>query len=60
MTLLGFLVIVALIGLLFYLVDKYIPMDPPFRTVLRVVAVFIAILLVLSLFNIVHFPFKLF
>lgn len=60
MTLLGFLILLVILGLSFYLVDKYIPMDPPFRTVLRVVAVVAAILLVLALFNVVHLPFRLF
>lgn len=58
MTLIQFAVIVVVGGLIFWLIENYVPMSPPFKTVLRVVAVVILILLVLALFGVMNLPFR--
>lgn len=40
---------ITLIGLLLYVVETYLPLAPPIRMVLRVVAVLIAVVLILRL-----------
>lgn len=57
MSLVAFFVVIVIAGLVFYLLDTYLPMSPPFRTTLRVIGVLVAILLVLSL---IHLPLRLF
>lgn len=59
MTLLTFIIALVVLGLGFYLVENYIPMSRPFKVVVRVVSVVILLFLVLALFNIVNFPFRL-
>jgi hypothetical protein len=59
MTLLTFGLAVVLCGIVFYLVDRFIPMSAPFKTVIRIVAVLVAIFLILALFNVVNLPFRL-
>ncbi len=43
---------IALVGVLLYAVEKYVPMDPGVRQVLRIVVI---VLLVLSLLSLVGF-----
>ena len=59
MTLVSFLITLCVIGVIWYLVYKYVPMPAVFKTVLNVAAVAIAILLLLSLFKIMPLPFDL-
>lgn len=59
MTLLTFLIILVIGGLCWYLVETYVPLPAPIKTVLRVVLVLILILLILALFQIVPLPIKL-
>lgn len=37
------LILIVIVGLILYLVETYIPMSPPFKTILRVVVVIIII-----------------
>lgn len=39
---------IALIGLCIYLIETYIPMDPMFKTIIRIVIVVVAIVWLLS------------
>lgn len=59
MTLVGFFIALILLGLVFYLADRYLPMAEPFKAVLRIVSVLVAIFLVLALFGVFNFPFRL-
>lgn len=54
-----FLIMLVVLGLVFYLVDRFIPMSAPFKMVFRIVSVVILIFMVLSLFNFVNLPFRL-
>lgn len=42
------LVVLIILGVVLYLVETYIPMSPPFKTVLRIVVVVILILWLLQ------------
>lgn len=52
MSLFGLLVILALIGVGVWALTKYVPMAPPFKTIITVVAVLVAIYLVLVYFDV--------
>lgn len=45
----AFIVLIVIFGLCLYLVETYIPMSPPIKTVLRVVVVLIIIVMLLQL-----------
>jgi hypothetical protein len=59
MSLLQFFVFIVVLGLVWWLVDAYLPLPDPVKLVIRVVAVIVLIFLVLSLFGIVTMPFKI-
>jgi hypothetical protein len=44
--------VLIILGLCLYLVENYIPMSPPFKTVLRVVVVILLVLWLLQAFGI--------
>lgn len=46
----------ALIGVIWWLIDQFIPMAEPIKTIIRVVFVVLLILVFLSLFGVVQFP----
>ena len=50
------LITLVIIGLVLYLVETYIPMSPPIKTVLRVVVVIILCLYLLKMFGLYDFP----
>ena len=52
MSLIAFVIIVAILGLVVYLVETYIPMSPPFKLVIRVVVVLVVILWLLQIIGI--------
>lgn len=52
MPLISLLVVLIIVGLILYLVNTYIPMAAPVKTVINVVAVLILCLWLLSLFGI--------
>jgi hypothetical protein len=47
------LVVLIIIGVALYLVETYIPLSPPIRTVIRVVVVLLLVLWLLQMFGIV-------
>lgn len=47
---------IALVGLLLYLVETYIPMAPPITVVLRVVVVIALVLWLLRVFGVADLP----
>lgn len=59
MTVLSFFIAALVFGVCFYLVEKFVPLHPPFRIGIRIVAVFVLIFMLLSLFNILPLPFNL-
>jgi hypothetical protein len=50
MGLLELIVLLVIVGLILYLVENYIPMSPPIKTVLRVVVVLVLILWLVRVF----------
>lgn len=56
MGLVQFIVLLVVLGVVFWLIETYLPMSEPFKTLLRVVAVLVLILLLLSMFGIVNVP----
>lgn len=46
------IVVLVILGLALYLIETYVPMSPPFKTVLRVVVVLALVLYLLSAFGI--------
>lgn len=46
----------ALVGLVLYLIDTYVPMDPVIKTVIRIVVVVCVILYLVRLFGIADLP----
>ena len=44
------------IGVCLYLIETFIPLADPIRTVIRIVVVLFSILLILSAFGVVHTP----
>jgi hypothetical protein len=48
MGLIYLILVIALIGLCIWLIETYIPMDPMFKTIIRIVVVVIAIVWLIS------------
>lgn len=46
----------ALLGLVLYLIETYIPMDPAIKTIIRVVIVVCVIVYLASLFGVMDLP----
>ena len=51
MSLVGLIIVLALIGLLLWVVNAHIPMDPKIKTIINVVALIVVILWLLSAFG---------
>lgn len=52
------LVILVICGVVLYLVNTYIPMAPPIKTIINVVAVLILCIYLLQFFGITHWDFN--
>ena len=52
------LIVLVIIGVVLYLVENYIPMSPPIKTVIRVIVVLLLCLWLLDFFGIYHFNFR--
>lgn len=50
------LLVVVICGVCLYLVEQYVPMSPPIKTVLRVVVVLLLVLFLLRAFGIGDIP----
>ncbi len=50
------LVVLVIVGVCLYLIENYVPMSPPIKTVLRVVVVLILVLWLLQAFGIYEMP----
>jgi hypothetical protein len=58
MDLITFLIVLVIGGLVWYLVEHYVPMPDPVKLVLRVVLVLVLACMVLALFGIIDLPFS--
>ena len=59
MTLITFVIALVVIGIIYYLVTRFIPMPEIVVTVLNIVLVLVVIFMLLALFNIMSMPFAL-
>jgi hypothetical protein len=50
------LIVLVICGVCLYLVESYVPMSPPIKTVLRVVVVLFLVLFLLRAFGVADFP----
>lgn len=53
MTLIGLMLVLVVCGVALYLIEAYIPMSPPIKTVLRAVVVLVLVVWLLQLFGVV-------
>lgn len=59
MTLVTFVVTLLVLGIIAYLIDRFVPLPEIIRTVLGIVLVVVVILMLLALFNIMQLPFAI-
>ena len=50
------LIVLVIVGVCLYLIENYVPMSPPIKTVLRVVVVLILVVWLLRVFGITDLP----
>jgi hypothetical protein len=50
------LIVLVVVGVCLYLVENYVPMSPPIKTVLRVLVVLILVVWLLQVFGITNLP----
>ena len=53
MDLIQLLVVLVVVGVVLWLINNYVPLQPPFRTVINVIVILILCLWLLSVFGIV-------
>ena len=56
MTIVGLLVVLIIIGVLLWLINAYIPMAAPIKTIINVVIILIVVLWLLQIFGIFNEP----
>lgn len=52
----GVLLALVIVGVVLYLVEVYVPMSPPIKTILRIVVVLFVVIWLLSLFGLLNMP----
>jgi hypothetical protein len=55
-SILGVLLVVVLVGVCLYLVNTYVPMAQPLKTILNVLVVLLVVVWLLSAFGLVNLP----
>lgn len=58
MTLVAFLVTLIILGIVWYLVYRFIPMPEVIKTVINIVLVLVVIFMLLALFGVMSLPFR--
>lgn len=56
MGLISLVLMLALVGLVLYLIETYVPMSPPIKMLIRIVVVVVVILYLIQLFGISDVP----
>ena len=59
MPIISIIVVLVVLGVVFWLVDTYLPIAEPFKTILRAIVVLALCLWLLSVFNIINIPMRL-
>lgn len=52
----GLLIVIVILGVILYLIENYVPMSPPIKTLLRVVVVLIIVLWLLQVLGVYDLP----
>lgn len=52
MGLIGLIIVLAIVGVLWWLVETYIPMPPPMKMIIRVVIIVVVVLWLLRVFGV--------
>ena len=52
MTIVSVVVVLCVVGLLLYLVNNYLPLQPPFKTIINAVVIIAVVLWLLSVFGV--------
>lgn len=52
MSIIGLIVVLVVVGVALFLIENYIPMSPPIKTVLRVVVVLVLVIWLLQAFGV--------
>ena len=50
------LIVLVIVGVCLYLIENFVPMSPPIKTVLRVVVVLLLVLFLLRAFGVADLP----
>lgn len=53
MSIIGLIVVLVVVGVCLFLIEQYIPMSPPIKTVIRVVVVLVLCLYLLQAFGLI-------
>jgi uncharacterized membrane protein len=53
MSILSVVIVLCVVGVLLYLVNQYLPMQPPFKTLVNVVVIIAVVLWLLSAFGVI-------
>ena len=56
MSLIGLLIILVVVGVCLYLVNTYVPMAAPIKTIMNVIVVLVLVIWLLSAFGLVAMP----
>ncbi len=59
MSIITIIVVLIVIGLVLYLIENYVPMSPPIKTILRVVVILGLCIWLLNVFGIVNIPMRI-
>lgn len=52
----GLILVLVVVGVILYLIETYVPMDPVLKTIIRVVVVICVCLYLLNVFGVVDMP----
>lgn len=52
----GVLLTLIIVGVVLYLVEVYVPMSPPIKTILRIVVVLVVVIWLLQIFGLLNTP----
>ena len=52
----GLVITLVIVGLCLYLIETYIPMDPPIKMIIRVVVILLIVVWLLRTFGIIDIP----
>ncbi len=59
MSIVTIIIVLVVVGLVLYLIENYVPMSPPIKTIMRVVVVLLLCIWLLNAFGIINMPVQL-